>query len=282
MRYASLASIVFLSALPAMAQLESRGQNLVLPVTSPGATLTQEIGLSTVTISWNRPGVKGREVWGTDLVPYGGDLWRAGANENTTIAISHDCTINGQPVPAGTYGFHAIASEKDWTLIFSTSSTAWGSYSYNPEEDALRTTATPIENQHVEWLEYGVENLTDSSATVYLAWETKKVPFEIAFDTKEIVIKSIQDQLRGIPAFTWQGWYQAAQWAFDNEAGADFASEWIEQSLQRGENWMNLALKGRILTKAGNKEEGLALLNRALELAPENRKAGVQKTIDES
>ena len=281
MRYLWTFALIGILTAPASAQLDARSQNLVLPTTSPQASITQEIGLSSVTITWHRPGVKGREVWGTDLVPYEGKIWRAGANENTTIALSHDCTVNGQPLPAGTYGFHAIASEQDWTLIFSTNTSSWGSYFYNPEEDALRVTATPVPASHAEWLEFGFEDLTDSSATGYLRWEEKKVPFEIAFDTKAIVLQSIQDQLRSVPAFTWQGWYQAAQWAFDNDTGADLAKAWIEQSLQRNENWMNLTLKGRMLAAAGDADGAGDALNRALELAPENRKQGVQNAIDE-
>lgn len=280
MRYTLTLAMACLIAAPAFAQLEARSHNLELPATSPGATITQQIGLSSVTINWNRPGVKGREVWGTNLVPYDGQLWRAGANANTTITVSHDCTVNGEPLAAGTYGFHTIASDGEWTLIFSNVSTAWGSYSYNPDEDALRVTATPVDAAHTEWLEFDFEDLAVDSATAYLAWETKKVPFEIGFD-KSIIVQNIKDQLRGIPAFTWQGWYQAASWAFDNDAGDDLAQQWLEQSLQREENWMNLSLKGRMLAKTGDDDGAMEALDRALELAPENRKPAVQKVVDE-
>lgn len=281
MRYLTTLTIAFVFATSAFAQLEARSHNLILPTTSSEAWITQEIGVSTVTFNWHRPGVKGREVWGTSLVPYDGKIWRAGANENTTITVSHDCTINGESLAAGTYGFHVMASEQEWTLIFSNVATAWGSYSYTPEEDALRVNATPVDAPHTEWLEFDFENLTEDGATAYLAWEEKKVPFDIAFDTQSIVISSIQDQLRGIPAFTWQGWYQAAQWAFENDADPELAGQWIEQSLQREENWMNLSLKGRMLHEAGDTDEAMETLRRALERAPEHRKQAVQDVIDE-
>ena len=154
------------------------------------ASITQRLGVDTdITIDYSRPGVKGRKIWG-ELVPYGlapGNKysnekpfpWRAGANENTTIEFNHDLLIEGQPLPAGKYGIHMIPSEKDWIIIFSSNNSAWGSYSYNEEEDALRITVTPVEAPHQEWLRYGFDDLAGTAATAFLHWENLKIPFKI-------------------------------------------------------------------------------------------------------
>jgi hypothetical protein len=154
------------------------------------ASVMQRLGTDTdITIEYSRPGVKGRKIWG-GLVPYGlapGNEysenkpfpWRAGANENTTIEFNKDVLIEGKPLPAGKYGIHMIPGEKEWTIIFSKNNSAWGSFAYKQEEDALRVTATPIKAPHQEWLEYGFDDLAGTSATAYLHWEELKVPFKI-------------------------------------------------------------------------------------------------------
>lgn len=151
---------------------------------SPRAVTTQRIGQSDVTIVYHRPGVKGRAIWGTNLAPYGGKPvpWRAGANENTTIAFESDVTINGKALAAGIYGFHTMPSEGDWILIFSNNSTSWGSFRYKVDEDALRVTVTSEDAPHEEWLRYGFEDLSTSSATAFLRWEKKKISFTIKLD----------------------------------------------------------------------------------------------------
>ena len=148
---------------------------------SPGAQVSQRIGLSEVKVSYYRPGVKGREIWNSNIVPYNGKPtpWRAGANENTTIEFDADVTIEGKPLPAGKYGFHIIPTDGKWTLIFSKDNAAWGSFRYAKEQDALRVEVTPAEGPMEEWLRYGFDNLSATSATAYLAWEKKKVSFKI-------------------------------------------------------------------------------------------------------
>lgn len=154
------------------------------------ASVTQRLGIDTdITIEYSRPGVKGRKIWG-ELVPYGmypGNKysdekpypWRAGANENTTIEFSSDVLIEGNKLPAGKYGIHMIASEKDWIVAFSKNNSAWGSFQYNQEEDAIRITVTPVEAPHQEWLLFGFDDLAGTSATIFLQWEELKVPFKI-------------------------------------------------------------------------------------------------------
>jgi hypothetical protein len=157
---------------------------------SPRATVIQKLGTDAViTIDFGRPGVKGRKIWGA-LVPYGmapGTQysknqpfpWRAGANQNTTIEFNKNVLIEGKPLDAGKYGIHMIPGEKEWIIIFSKKNDAWGSYTYSQAEDALRVTVAPVKAPHMEWLMFGFDDLTGTSAVAYLHWEQLKVPFKI-------------------------------------------------------------------------------------------------------
>ncbi len=184
-----LSSFLILSLLLSLPSASSAQENKVRP--SLKASVTQRLGVNTdITIVYSRPGVKGRKIWG-GLVPYGmapgtkeskGNPfpWRAGANENTTIEFSKDVLVEGNRLPAGKYGLFMIPSEKDWIIIFSKNDSAWGSFSYNQAEDALRITVTPVEAPQMEWLMYGFDDLAETSATAYLWWDNLKVPFKIA------------------------------------------------------------------------------------------------------
>jgi hypothetical protein len=179
-----LAAIFFFASMPARTFAQGK------PRVSPKASVSQTIGADTnITIDYSRPGVKGRKIWG-ELVPYGlapGNKsskdkpfpWRAGANENTTISFNKDILIEGQKLPAGKYGIHMIPSKTTWIIAFSRTSTAWGSFSYNETDDALRVTVTPVKASFEEWLRFGFDDLTANSATAYLQWEEIKVPFKI-------------------------------------------------------------------------------------------------------
>ena len=160
------------------------------PQKSPKASVMQRVGADTdIVIDYSRPTVKGRKIWG-DLVPYGmypGNKyskekpfpWRAGANQNTTIEFNHDLKIEGQKIAAGKYGIHMLVSEKNVEIMFNKANDAWGSYSYNADENALVVTVTQVKAGDTEWLEYGFDNLSDNSATAYLQWEKIKIPFKI-------------------------------------------------------------------------------------------------------
>ena len=159
---------------------------------SPMASTSQTLGLDTeITIKYSRPAVKGRKVWG-GIVPWGmadGNQysdnkpypWRAGANENTTVTFSKDVMVEGEMLPAGTYGLHMIPAEDgEWTVIFNKVNNIWGSYQYNQDEDALRVSVTPEEAPMQEWLTFGFDDNTPESTEVYLHWEELKVPIAIA------------------------------------------------------------------------------------------------------
>ena len=168
-------------------------QNNDKPRPSLMAGVSQRIGVDTdITISYSRPGVKERKIWG-ELVPWGlapGNKysndkpfpWRGGANENTTIEFSKDVLIDGHKLSAGKYGMHFIPGKDKWTVIFSKNSELWGSYQYNQEEDALRIEVEPQEAPFAEWLTYGFDKLAGTSCTAYLHWEKLRVSFSVSID----------------------------------------------------------------------------------------------------
>src|SRR5277367_946763 len=162
---------------------------LDLPLGSQRAEVSQRIGITDVTIDYHRPLVNDRKIW-DGLVPYG-KVWRAGANENTTITFSDPVTIEGKPLDKGTYGLHMIPNANEWTIIFSKVATAWGSFTYDQSEDALRVTVKPRAADMHNALTYDFEQLQPDSAVVVLQWEKIAVPFKIAVNVHEVVEASL-------------------------------------------------------------------------------------------
>ena len=154
---------------------------------SPKASVSQTIGFTEVTISYSRPGVKNRNIWG-GLVPYD-KVWRTGANEATKITFSKDVTIDGNKLPAGSYAFFAIPTPQEWTLIFNKVSDEWGAFTYNETQDALRIKVKPVANNFHEWLEYTFSDMKvqkagmKNSAVINLVWEKLRVPFKVEAET---------------------------------------------------------------------------------------------------
>jgi tetratricopeptide (TPR) repeat protein len=260
--------LAFLAALaaasPAFAQAPPP---LTLPQPSPSASVTQTVGITDITIAYHRPNVGKRKIWG-DLVPYG-DVWRAGANENTTISFSSPVTIGGKKLAAGTYGLHMLPTDKDWTVILSNVATAWGSFSYDAAEDAVRLTAKPAPADFEESLEYRFENPTETSVTVVLHWEKLQVPFSITVDTKAVTLLSLKAQLRGLGRFFWADWNQAAQWSLRNNYDLDQGLAWADRSVGMQPTFQNLRTKAGFLEKKGDTTAAGELRAQAMKLATE-------------
>ena len=251
----------------AQAQFKNGGQavELRLPTLSQRAVATQRIGLTDITINYCRPLVNGREIWGK-AVPYG-NVWRSGANENTTISFSDDVSIEGHALPAGTYGLHTIPTADQWTIIFSKNSTSWGSFSYDEKEDALRVTVKPHAAEFEEALAYTFGELKPDSTAATLRWEKLAVPFHISADVNATVLRSIQNQLRNVGGFTWAGYDEAANWLIDAHQNLDQAMKWEDRSIQIEERFENLLGKSQILEEQGKKQEAEAMKTRALDTA---------------
>jgi tetratricopeptide (TPR) repeat protein len=251
----------------AQGQFKNGGQatELKLPTLSQRAVNTQRIGLTDITITYCRPLVGGRTLWGKE-VPYG-QVWRAGANENTVIAFTDDVSVEGHALPAGSYGLHAIPTADRWTIIFSKNSTSWGSFSYNENEDALRVTVKPHPAEFEGALSYTFDDVNPNSTTATLRWEKLAVPFRVSVDVNTIVYRSIQNQLRGVGGFTWAGYDEAANWLLDTNSQLDQAMKWEERSILSEERFDNLLTKSQILEAQGKKQEAEAVKAKAFEFA---------------
>lgn len=242
--------------------------NLPVPQPSPLASISQTVGITVVDVTYHRPAVKGRKVWG-GLVPYD-EVWRAGANENTTVSFSTAVRFAGTTIPAGTYGLHMIPTTGTWTVIVNKNSTAWGSYFYKQSEDALRFTVEPKANPFHEWLQYEFSDITDSSTVLSLLWENLRIPITMNFDTPGLVLAHARDAyLRGPAGFTWQGFNQAAQYASQHGGDLEEALQWADRSLQYGANFNNLRTKAAIIEKRGDANGAKALRARAMQVASE-------------
>ena len=239
--------------------------DLDLPETSQKAAVQQRVGVTDITITYHRPLVNSRKIWG-ELVPMG-EVWRAGANQNTTIEFSTPVSVEGKPLLAGKYGLHMIPTPDTWTVIFSKMATAWGSYTYSEAEDALRVTVKPRENQMEEALEYEFEDLKPDSVIVTLKWEKLAVPFRVAVTDAETVLPSVRNQLRGRDKWKWASQNEAAQYCLTKKINLEEALTWADQSIQLEEHFENLSTKAEILKALNKTEEAKTVLNRALEIA---------------
>ena len=250
------------------------------------ASTMEMIGLTKVTLNYDRPGVKGREgkIWG-QLVHYGfKDLgfgtskaapWRAGSNENTTIEFSTDVKVEGKDLAAGKYALFMAMAEGEATVIFSKNNNSWGSYFYKPEEDGLRVTVKTMPlTESVEFLKYEFLNQTDNSATVALMWEKLKIPFKIETDLVKTQLASFRTELRSDKGFDPKAWVQAANFAVENNTNLTEALEWANYSVNGvfiGEkNFQTLSCMANVLNKMGKPVEANAAMKQALPLGKLN------------
>lgn len=268
------------------------------------AWVGERIGLTDVEVRYDRPGVKGREgkLWGQLVHPgftdqgFGSSKaapWRAGANENTTIAFSNDVTIEGQPLKAGKYGFFIAYDSIESTLIFSKNSTSWGSYYYDSTEDALRVKVKPAALPYsVEWLRYEFLNQTENAATIALLWERKMIPFRVETDYIKDQLASFNRELRSERGFYWLAWDQAAQWCLQHNVNLEQAVQWADTAsgptFGGDRVFQPQATKAQILSTLGRTAKAEALMKRALPLANMNelhqygRSLLQQKKLDEA
>ena len=194
-------------------------------------------------------------------------MWRAGANENTTVSFTDPVTIEGQPLDRGTYGLHMIPGENEWTVIFSKNSTAWGSFSYKQEEDALRVKVKPQTGELHDALAYDFDDVKANSATVTMRWEKVAVPFKVAVKVNDIVLASLHQQMHGLNQYYWDSWDDAAGYLLANKINLDEALKDEEQSIQVEERYDNLLSKSRILEALGRKDDANTFRTRALDMA---------------
>ncbi|HZY78691.1 MAG TPA: DUF2911 domain-containing protein [Cyclobacteriaceae bacterium] len=271
-----LLALLCLAMLPLAVQ--SQGVITTPRTPSPAATITQTIGISTVSVNYSRPSVKGRTVWG-QLVPYGwtkapnGDQpWRAGANENTVITLSHDATVEGKKVPAGKYGlFLIINQDNSGEVILSKDYRSWGAFHYNAANDAMRA---PIQvrdvAQSTETLTYDFINGTKTGSELVLNWEKKQFPVKIEFDVDNIVMANATQELKGPIGFTFQGYNSAAAYAAANKVNLEQAAKWSDQAVNINRSFNTLMTKANVLRASNQGGEADKLVKEAITLGSEN------------
>jgi Protein of unknown function (DUF2911) len=259
----ALTAIATLGAVAPQAQAQSA--LLDLPRESQHAQIRQKIGVTNITINYHRPLVKGRKVFG-GLEPYG-KVWRAGANENTTIAFTDAVTVEGKPLPAGTYGLHMIPGENEWTVIFSKAATAWGSFSYDQKEDALRVTVKPQVSDFHEALTFDFDDPKPNAATVTMRWDKVAVPFKVQVNIDEVVADNLHKQLRGRAQYEWEAWDDAASYFATRKTNLDEALKDADQSIQIEERYDNLMTKSNVLDALNRKDDATVARNKALAMA---------------
>lgn len=243
-------------------------QSLTFPDLSQEASISQTIGLTNITISYHRPLVKGRVIWG-DLVPYN-QVWRAGADENTTIEFSDPVKINGSDLPAGKYGLHMIPAKDEWTIIFNKDNSAWGSYFYDQSHDAVRIQVKPEAVQFNEALTYSFDDPQPASVTAALYWEKLKIPFKIDVDLNKIQIDHMTVELTGRAGFNSNAFLQAANYCVQNNYELELGLKWADKSISMNRGFGNLYTKSRILTKLNKADEAKQYEADAMKIATEN------------
>lgn len=257
-----------------------------LPRPSQKASVMQTVGVTDITITYSRPGVKGRRIWGdapaavatgtgtlddartrakdAPLVPYG-HVWRTGANEATTFAVTDDVLINGQKLPAGTYSLHTIPGKDEWTIIFNSDAGQWGSFTYDEKKDTLRVKAKPqMATDNQEWLLYTIPEVTPTSARVNIRWERIIVPFTVEVPNVEALMRARIDAAVAANPTEWRIPLQVAN-NYANAEKFDEALRWADQSIKVKETFQNLSAKAQILFAAGRKDEAIALAERAIQ-----------------
>ncbi|PYQ53189.1 MAG: hypothetical protein DMF59_02520 [Acidobacteria bacterium] len=258
-----------LIAFPLAAQ-QTPAPQLRTPRASQKQVVTQTVGFTDITITYSRPGVKGRQIWG-GLVPYD-KVWRTGANEATTIAFSDDVTINGQPLPKGTYSLHTIPGKDEWTIVFNTTANQWGSFNYDPAKDALRVKAKPHGDEFHEWLTFEIPDVSPDSANIAIKWANLAVPFTVGTNTTQKVLADARAAVAAAKPDDWQTPLRAATFAIENRVDLEEANKWLDQSIKANENIRNLFEKARAQAMAGDRTAAIATAQKAISKAGEKDK----------
>ena len=286
-------SSVFFTVLCVLSFAVSALAQIPVPRPSQKASVMQRIGPTDITITYSRPGVKGRKIWGDPLpeqtakakgeatldnqnerpkdaviVPYG-HMWRTGANEATMFEVNSDVLINGQKLAAGSYSLHTIPNKDEWTIVFNGTANQWGSFNYDPAKDTLRVKAKPqMVADSQEWLAFSIDPVADDTAQVNIRWEKISVPFTVKVpDVPAATLTRLKTVVGEAKADDWRTPMQAGNYLINNQDPADDAQgmAWLDQSIKVKETFQNLSVKANALYKAGKKEEAIAVAEQAIQ-----------------
>jgi len=279
----------------------SASAQLTLPRESQRQEIVQTVGDTKISIVYHRPNAKGRTLWGCqakNVVPKGnyeepcivpiGQVWRTGANENTTFEVTNEVKINGQPLPAGKYGLHMIPGADEWTVIFNKVNNEWGSFKYDEKQDQLRVKVKPQTAEMLETMELGFENVKPTTAEVAVRWEKVRVPFTVDIgDMNTRVLNYIRESMKNLKAEDMRSPIDGANFVFNNKLTASYgeAIGWLDTLLKKRETPGALALKANLLAETGKTAEAIAAGERALQIAatmnPKPNTAALEKKIAE-
>ena len=245
---------------------QSHAQSILnLPRPSQHALVTQRIGITDISVNYSRPLVNNRQIWGK-LVPYG-QVWRAGANENTMMEFTDPVSIEGKPLAKGGYGLHMIPNQNEWTVILSKAATSWGSFSYKQDEDALRVTVKPQPSEFHEALTYDFDDVKPDSTLVTLRWEKVAVPFRVTVPVHDVVEADLKSQLRTGSQYIWESWDEAASYLLAEKVDLPEALDYSNHSIQLESRFDNLLTKSQILDAMGKNDEAKVVRAKALDNA---------------
>ncbi len=260
--------IFLLLSMCAIVVAEVAAQGLTLPQPSPRSTLTQQVGLTTITVVYSRPSARKRTIFGK-LVPYG-ELWRTGANRATTVAFDTDVMVAGQKLAAGKYALFTIPGETEWTIIFNKDAELSGTDGYKQEQDALRFTARA--NQRADYTETFTIEMNDIiangltyTARLALQWDLVQVNIPIAVDAASQVRKNIETATGG----AWQPFAQAANYYADNNLEPEMALQMVNKSIMLQEHFWNFHIRSRLYAKTNDYKNAVADAEKSLKMAQE-------------
>ena len=257
--------------------LSAQFHTLRMPAASPAASVSQQIGVTEITINYNSPSVRGRDVWNNPgVIPQNGNpiAWRAGANENTTISFDTDVFIEGKPLEAGSYGFHIIPNGHSHELLFVKPDNLWGSYYLDQQNDVvLKVEVTDTAAQFSEHLIYSFPSRTENSCIVALSWGDRMIPFELSVDLEKTTIERFRYELNGENTYRWQAWNDAASWCLRHNTNLEEALDWVNRSINGGfggfaahKSFTNLSTKIEILDALGKSTEVESAIQEAFEM----------------
>lgn len=235
------------------------------PAASPEQTLTQSVGLSSVTVQYSRPAMRGRTIFG-DLVPMD-KLWRTGANKNTLVTFESDATVGGSPLKAGTYALYTVPSKDEWTVYFYTDTENWGlpkPWDENKIAAVYKVKAQSLDSS-VESFTITIDKVTDSGAHLTISWENTSVAIPFGFDTESAVMQTIERTMNGPAA---GDYYQAAVYYLNADKDINKAKTWIDKAIAMSEPaYWYYRQKALIYAKSGDKKGAIAAAERSMELA---------------
>lgn len=234
-----------------------------IPPASSAQTITQSLGISTITLVYSRPNMNGRKIFG-GLEPYG-KVWRTGANQIPTITFESEVTVAGNKVAPGTYGILTIPNKDRWTIIFTKNNNQWGSYTYNQAEDLFRFSVTPQSlDKPVETFTISFSEVTPSSAKMNLSWENTLVSYDLTVDEDAQIMASIQEAMKGDK----KPYFAAAQYYYKNNKDINQALDWLNKAEEEAPKATYIKYwKALIQIKAGDKTGAITTAQKGLEIA---------------